>query len=213
MEYKDMLLETGKLSNVGYAIKDNVDRSWRRGIEFAAGWQPLRWFRTDGNITLSVNQIKDYKAYLDNINYIRDENDEWQMNWIGGQKELNFGKTTMLMSPSVIGMLRLTFYPWKATSVSLDGKYVGKQYLDNTMTEASSVPAYFVSNLSLSREFDLGSGKLGLSFYVNNLFDNLYYADGWAWNVYNADTGAVESYPGIYPQAPLNFMMKVSMRF
>ena len=213
MEYKDMLLETGKLSNVGYAIKDNVDRSWRRGIEFAAGWQPLRWFRTDGNITLSVNQIKDYKAYLDNINYIQDENDEWQMNWIGGQKELNFGKTTMLMSPSVIGMLRLTFYPWKATSVSLDGKYVGKQYLDNTMTEASSVPAYFVSNLSLSREFDLGSGKLGLSFYVNNLFDNLYYADGWAWNVYNADTGAVESYPGIYPQAPLNFMMKVSMRF
>ena len=213
MEYKDMLLETGKLSNVGYAIKDNVDRSWRRGIELAAAWQPLRWFRTDGNLTLSVNQIKDYKAYLDNVNYVPDENGDWQMNWIGGQKELSFGKTTMLMSPSVVGMVRLSFFPWKATSVSIDGKYVGKQYLDNTMTEASSVPAYFVSNLSLGHEFDLGYGKLGLSFYVNNLFDNLYYADGWAWNVYNTDTGAVESYPGIYPQAPLNFMMKVSMRF
>ncbi|MBR5862884.1 MAG: TonB-dependent receptor, partial [Bacteroidales bacterium] len=32
MEYWDMLLETGKLTDVGYAIKENVPRSWRRGV-------------------------------------------------------------------------------------------------------------------------------------------------------------------------------------
>ena len=48
---------------------------------------------------------------------------------------------------------------------------------------------------------------------LKNLFNHMYYADGWAWNVYNVDTGAVESYPGIYPQAPVNFMLKVSYRF
>ena len=31
MEYKDMLLETGRLSSAGYAIKENVPRAWRRG--------------------------------------------------------------------------------------------------------------------------------------------------------------------------------------
>ena len=216
MEYWDMLLETGKLSDVGYAIKDNVDRGWRRGVELAAGWQAFPWLRADANMTLSVNQIRDYEAYLDRISYV-----DGEMTWIGGQEKLSFGKTTMLMSPSVTGMARLSFTPWRATAsnslktttLSIDGKYVGKQYLDNTMSEGSSVPAYFVSNLSLSHEFDLSNGKLGLSAYVNNLFGNLYYADGWAWNVYNVDTKSIESYPGIYPQAPLNFMLKVSYRF
>jgi len=216
MEYWDMLLETGKLSNVGYAIKDNVDRSWRRGVELSGSWHPLRWLRADANMTLSVNQIKDYRVYLDNINYV-----DGVMNWTGGQKELSFGRTTMLMSPSVVGMIRLSFSPWsgiasnslKTTTLSLDGKYVGKQYLDNTMTDGSSVPAYFVSNLSISHEFSLRHGKLGLAAYVNNIFNNMYYADGWAWNVYNVDTGQMESYPGIYPQSPLNFMLKATYSF
>jgi len=216
MEYWDMLLETGKLSNVGYAIKDNVDRGWRRGVELVAGWQPLKWLRADANLTLSINRIRDYQVYLDNINYV-----DGVMNWTGGQKELSFGRTTMLMSPAVVGMMRLSFSPWKGiasnslktTTLSIDGKYVGKQYLDNTMSEGSKVPAYFVSNLSLSHEFDLNHGTLGLSAYVNNLFNNLYYADGWAWNVYNVDTGRMESYPGIYPQSPLNFMLKATYSF
>jgi iron complex outermembrane receptor protein len=97
--------------------------------------------------------------------------------------------------------------------LSIDGKYVGKQYLDSTMSEGSKVPAYFISNLSLSHEFDLNHGILGLSAYVNNLFNNLYYADGWAWNVYNVDTGRMESSPGIYPQSPLNFMLKATYSF
>lgn len=221
MEYWDMLLETGKLSNVGYAIKDNVDRGWRRGVEIAAAWSPFEWLESDLNLTVSSNQIKDYKAYLDNINYVMDNNGDLYMNWVGGQKELSFGKTRMLMSPSVTGMVRFAVMPWcnvvsnslKTTTLSLDGKYVGKQYLDNTMTDASSVPAYFVSNLSVSHEFDLRHGKIGIAGYVNNIFNNMYYADGWAWNVYNVDDDSVESYPGIYPQAPLNLMLKISYRF
>lgn len=216
MEYWDMLLETGKLSDVGYAIKENVARSWRRGIELAASWQTFPWLRADANLTLSSNRIKDYKAYLDRISYDGDD-----MIWIGGQEELSFGKTVMLMSPSATGMMRLSLSPWsavasnslKTTTLSFDVKYVSRQYLDNTMTEGSSVPAYCVSNLSLTHEFDLHAGKLGLGAYVNNLFNDMYYADGWAWNVYNTDTASVESYPGIYPQAPLNFMLKVSYRF
>lgn len=216
MEYWDMLLETGKLSDVGYAIKENVARSWRRGIELAASWQTFPWLRADANLTLSSNRIKDYKAYLDRISYDGDE-----MIWAGGQEELSFGKTVMLMSPSATGMIRMSLSPWsavasnslKTTTLSFDVKYVSRQYLDNTMTEGSSVPAYCVSNLALTHEFDLHTGKLGLGAYVNNLFNDMYYADGWAWNVYNTDTASVESYPGIYPQAPLNFMLKVSYRF
>lgn len=222
MEYWDMLLETGRLTNVGYAIKENVDRSWRRGVELAAGWQALDWIRADANLSLSMNQIKDYVEYVQNVD------DDWNMT--GRTTEMKYGRTTMLMSPSLTGMARIAFSPWrgiasnslKTTTLAIDGKYVGKQYLDNTMTDSRSVPAYFVSNLSLSHDFRL-SGRsehaderdshLSLSLHVSNLFNNMYYADGWCWkNVMESD-GTVVDGIGIYPQAPVNFMFKVEYSF
>ena len=216
MEYRDMLLETGKLSDVGYAIKENVDRSWRRGIELAAVWQATTWLRADVNLTLSMNRIRDFTEYVQHV----DTYDNWEMT--GRTTAYEYGTTTMLMSPSVIGMARLAFTPWrktasnslKTTTFAIDGKYVGKQYLDNTASDDRSVPAYFVSNLSVSHEFDLGGSALGLSLYVNNLFNNMYYAGGWCYkNIVEEDSNAFCYGIGIYPQAPMNFMFKVSYRF
>ena len=207
MEYWDMLLETGKLSNVGYAIKENVDRGWRRGLELCASYEPLKWLRTDANITLSSNKIRDYKEYVQNV----DTYDNWVMT--GRTTMYEYGNSTMLMSPSVTGMMKLTFIPWKKAAVSIDGKYVGMQYLDNTMTLSRSIPSYFVSNLSVSHTFDLNRGILGLALYVNNLFNNMYYADGWCWKNIIEEDGALVDGIGIYPQAPVNYMLKASYRF
>jgi iron complex outermembrane receptor protein len=207
MEYWDMLLETGKLSNVGYAIKENVDRGWRRGLELCASYEPLKWFRADANITLSSNKIRDYKEYVQNV----DTYDNWAMT--GRTTMYEYGNSTMLMSPSVTGMMKLTFIPWKKAAVSIDGKYVGMQYLDNTMTLSRSIPSYFVSNLSVSHTFDLNRGSLGLALYVNNLFNNMYYADGWCWKNIIEEDGALVDGIGIYPQAPVNYMLKASYRF
>ena len=85
--------------------------------------------------------------------------------------------------------------------------------MDNSSSLDRSIPAYFVSNLSISHEFNVGGGKLGISGYVNNLFNNMYYADGGAYNMYNTDSGEIESDIWIYPQAPVNFMLKLSYRF
>lgn len=207
MEYWDMLLETGKLSNVGYAIKENVDRGWRRGVELSVGYEPLRWLRADADFTFSSNKIRDYREYVQNV----DAYENWVMT--GRTTEFEYGTTSMLMSPSVLGSLRLTFVPWKGATVSVDGKYVGRQYLDNTMTISRSIPAYFVSNLAVSHTFELNKGSLGLSFYLNNIFNNMYYADGWCWKNIVEEDGALVDGIGIYPQAPLNYMLKVSYRF
>ena len=213
MEYWDMLLETGRLSNVGYAIKENVDRSWRRGLELAVSWQAVSWMKADANLTLSRNQIKDYTEYVQNI----DEN--WEPT--GRVTTMTYGKTTMLMSPSMTGMARLNFTPFcnvcnnslKTTMLSIGGKYVGRQYLDNTMTESRSIPAYFTADLSLMHEFDMNCGNLSLGLYVNNLFNNKYYADGWCWKNYMESEGTIVDGIGIYPQAPANYMLKVGWRF
>lgn len=205
MEYWDMLLETGKLSDVGYAIKENVGRGFRRGIEFAASWSPLKWFSIDANTTLSLNKIKNFTGYFDKID------SSWE--YIGGQQVIEFGETDMLMSPGVIGMVQLRFAPFKNTSISLNGKYVSKQYIDNTSSEERAIPEYYAVNLMASHTFKLPSGELELSGYINNLTNHLYYADGWTYNVYDVDSDKVIADIGIFPQAPINFMIKLGYRF
>ena len=205
MEYWDMLLETGKLSDVGYAIKENVGRGFRRGIELALGWKPLKWLSIDANTTLSLNKLKDFKGYFDRIN------SSWE--YLPGQQEIDFGETTMLMSPSVISMLQFSFRPFKNTTISINGKYVGKQYIDNTASQERAIPEYYTLNLMATHTFTLPSGAIELSGYINNLTNHLYYADGWIYNVYDVDSGKIISDIGIFPQAPINFMIKVGYRF
>ena len=200
MEYWDMLLETGRLSTSGYAIKENVPRSWRRGIELCLAWEPLSWLKLDGNTTLSMNQIAQYTSYVPYEDY-------------SALHEVNYGRTTMLMSPSVIAMARASFLPWKGGRISVDFKYVGKQYIDNSMREQMAIPAWWVANFQAGHQFKLPLGLLDLSVYVNNLFNRMYYAAGWRWETYNPASDTVESGIGVYPQAPCNFMIKLRFSF
>lgn len=213
MEYRDMLLETGEISKSGYAIKDNVGRSYRRGVELSAAWAPVDNFSLGGNVTLSTNKILGYTQYYNEYDNLND----W--NFLGQRSEY-FDKVNMLMSPSVVGMLALQWTPLahvsrgslKTTTVSLDAKYVGKQYWDNTGSEERCIPAWWTANLSLSHYFNLPVGKLGISAYVNNLFNRMYYADAWVYRAYFQADGWYQE-EGVFPQAPINWMLKVSYSF
>ncbi|MBR3406689.1 MAG: TonB-dependent receptor plug domain-containing protein [Bacteroidales bacterium] len=201
MEYWDMLLETGRLSDSGYALKENMPRAWRRGLELAATWQPRPWVRVDANATFSVNQIADYTSYVPYDDYS------------GATFPVRYGRTTMLMSPSVIGMLQGTFFLWKGGRVNANGKLVGKQYLDNSMREELAVPAYFIVGTSVSQTFRFGASNLDVTLYINNLFNHLYYAAGWRWEAYSPQTGQISLGSGVYPQAPINATLKVRYSF
>ena len=201
MEYRDMLLETGRLSSSGYAIKENVGRGWRRGVELAAAWTPAGWLRADANLTLSTNKLRSFTAYLEN--------------WVdGGYKEETYQNVTMLLSPSIVGMGRVEIAPfqgwWKPLTLVVSGKHVGKQFWDNTQNEGRCIPSYFISDLSLSHSIPLSMGTLGVSFYVNNLLNREYYAYAW---VYRAWDGGEYMEAGLYPQATRNVMLKLSYSF
>ena len=201
MEYRDMLLETGKLSSSGYAIKENVGRGWRRGIELSAAWMPSAWLRADGNLTLSTNKLRSFTAYIED--------------WVnGGYRTETYENVDMLLSPSVTGMARVALSPfkgaWQPLTLAVDGKYVGKRYWDNTQCEDRSIPPAWVMNLQLSHSFTLPFGKLGIAFYVDNLLNLKYYGSAW---VYRAWDGSDYLEAGVYPQAPRNYMLKAILSF
>lgn len=219
MEYWDMLLETGRLSDVGYAIKENMGRSWRRGIELSVAWQPAVWVRVDANTTLSLNKIRSFTGYFENVKWNNEAND-WD--YPGGMTPVTYKNTNMLMSPSVIGFAQLSFKPFagfaknslKTTTLAVNFKAVGRQYADNTGNPDSVIPAYFVSNLSLNHDFTLRKGGvLSLGGYINNLFNAKYYADGWVYNIYDVENKKTVANLGVYPQAPINFMLRVAYSF
>ena len=174
-------------------------------------------------MTLSNNKIKSFTAYYE----MYDNMDSW--NFLG-QKEVCFENSDILMSPSVTGMVSLTLRPFASLSGSLNsawltwnGKYVGKQYYDNTSSQERMIPAYFTGDISAGYELPLrrrdhtsGNGKptsLSLSLHVNNLFNNMYYADAWVWRAYFQESDSWYSETGIFPQAPANFMFKVAFKF
>jgi outer membrane receptor protein involved in Fe transport len=71
-----------------------------------------------------------------------------------------------------------------------------------------------VADLSAGYEVPVKkSSSLTFSFHVQNLFNNMYYADAWLWRAYFQQENAFYAETGIYPQAPVNFMLKVAWRF
>lgn len=195
MEYRDQLLETGRISNVGYTIKENVPRSYRRGVELAAAWKPLEWLRLDGNMALSRNRILDYTLLVDRF--------DSEGNYVGKVSEF-YDSTDILMSPSAVGMAAATFIPLPFLQVALTWKYVGRQFIDNTSSLERSLPAYNI--LSLRAEYALR--KVKFTIFVDNLLSKRYVADAWIYRCITPEGEVTES--GWFPQAPCNAMVKLT---
>ena len=207
MDYNNQMVQTGKLNETGYKLMENVKHSYRTGIELEASFPIIKnKLRLDANATLSQNKIKDYTAYYDVI----DNLDNYKR---VGQRADHIGKTNISYSPNVVGMASISYQPTKDLSFNLLGKYVGKQYLDNTSNDEKSIPSYFTSNLSAGYTFAKTEiGTISLQLFANNIFNSKYIANGWAsTEIFNKE-GAY-NWIGYYPQATRNYMVKVTVAF
>ena len=203
MEYKDQLIATGLLSETGYAIKQNVPQSYRRGVELTAGAQFTPWLRAEGNLTLSRNKILNYTQYVD----VYDNTDDWNL---VGQKTEHYNKTDILLSPRAIGMAALTLTPLKSLEFKLAWKYVGKQYWDNTSSEERMLKAY--DTFSLQGHYAL-TDNVKMSIFVDNLLSRKYEADAWVYRAEFQDGSAPYTEAGLFPQAPCNAIFKLTVTF
>ena len=103
--------------------------------------------------------------------------------------------------------------PINNLSFNLMGKYVSKQYYDNTSNDEHSLDAYFVSNFVAGYTFDMTSvGSIDLQLVVNNIFDKEYIANAWI-STDKVKGGDDYVYKGLFPQATRNFMGRVTVRF
>lgn len=199
MYYRDQLVNTGQINEVGAVVRRNVPESFRAGIELQAGVRLSPSLQWSANATFSRNKIEKYTRFLTNYD-------------TGNQVKFTYTDTDIAFSPWFIGNSILR-YGKGAVTAELAAKYVSRQYLDNTSSKNRSLDPYFISDLQLG--YDFGSiglvHSVGASLQVNNLFNETYEANGYSFGYISG--GEPQYFNYYYPQAGRNFLARLSIEF
>ena len=207
MQYRDQLVATGALNDVGNVVRVNVENSWRRGIELEAGWQASPWIRLDGNATLSDNSVAQFE--------------ETVYDYAGPSYEnrIQHSNTDLALSPNAVAMGMLTLEPPKESpfagvSLSLIAKHVGRQFLDNTSNENRMLDSFATVDAVLRTESVMPKGQtVSVSLFGNNLLDAMYSATGWTYSYWlgGSESEITETY--VYPQAGRHGFITLAVEF
>ncbi|WP_298286795.1 TonB-dependent receptor [uncultured Lutibacter sp.] len=196
MLYKNQLIQTGGLNDVGEYLRENVEDSYRFGLEVDANIVLSNKLSMRPNITISSNKIK---------NFILERDDTSK----------NIGTTNIAFSPNIIAGNYLNYQPVESLTINFLSKFVGEQYLSNTDTEASKLDSYFTSDLNLTYEIKPKSTfkSIVLSALVNNIFNKEYVDRGYTYLDYWSTPGTSFEVQGYYPQATRNFLVGATFKF
>ena len=199
MDYKNQLILTGEINDVGAYIRQNVPDSYRAGIELQGGVQLFENLEWSGNATISRNKIEEYTSYLDNYD-------------TGGQEATTYSDTDIAFSPSFIANSKLRFN-YNGFSAALNTKYVSKQYLDNTQTESRTLDSYLINDLQFGYDWSTTPllSSLEATMKVNNMFDEMYESNGYTYGYISG--GERQFFNYYYPQAGRNIMLQLSFNF
>lgn len=199
MLYKNQLVLTGKVNDVGNYTRTNIAGSYRQGIEVEAGYSFNKYISLKGNCTLSRNKIKAFVEFMDDYD-------------IGEQVFVHLENTDIAFSPSVIGAGDLEIKPLKNISVHFLGKYVSRQYLDNTSNNTRSLDAYLISDVRVDiRVIKKPFREISLGMLASNILDEEYESNGYTYSYRYGGELITENF--YYPQAGRNFLAQITVKF
>ncbi|MFD0863514.1 TonB-dependent receptor [Sungkyunkwania multivorans] len=200
MRYKDQLVLTGELDDVGAPIRSNVGDSYRLGLELDAMWAITDKWVWSPNATFSVNKNLDYVESRDGV--LRD-----------------FGNTDISFSPRVIAGNMIAFKPISGFQISLLSKFVGEQFLSNNELEVAKLESYFVNDINIQYEIETNTIFKSIVFtgLFNNILNEQYVSNGYYFNFDDdfSQPGVVTTVDGTgyYPQAGTNFLLGATLKF
>jgi outer membrane receptor protein involved in Fe transport len=196
MKMRDELIPyAGQIDDNGQPISGNAKKTLHQGVEISMNSRILNGPEISGNISFNDSKFSDYTEY--GFDY-----DLWQPiiydrsgMAIGGCPEIlaNY-RVGYSFDMSELGLIYL----------SLGGRYVGKQYIDNG--EQFELKAYHLLDGDISLELGklVGLNSLKASLKVNNILNKKYVA-----SAYMDSPGE----PRYIVGAPSNFYVSLSAAF
>lgn len=199
MRYKDQLVATGALNDVGSPVFENSGKSYRLGLEIESSIKLTEKVIIQPNVTLSTNKNEDFYFQRDGV-------------------LTNLGNTNIAYSPNLVIGNNITLKPIQSLQISFLTKFVGEQYMGNIDAKKSVLPDYTTSDLNITYEWKINKGIKSIVFsgLINNIFDRVYesngyfytYDDNWSGPNITTIEGA-----GYYPQAGINFLAGLNLKF
>ena len=200
MDYKDQLILTGAVNDVGSAIRTNVANSYRAGMENVIKYYFKPNLALGGNISISQNKIKEFE------NIFIDYNDNSEVKEVLKDKDI-------ALSPNMVAAVQLAYSPVKAVRLTYNHKFVSKQYLDNTENERRSLPSFNTGHFMASWAITSKNyRRLLLQLHVNNVWDVSYASRGYTFGYYYTPGSFVDEVY-VYPQAGRNIQAGVKLEF
>jgi len=197
MKYNNQLVLTGKINDVGAYTRSNIPNSYRLGIELTGKIKINEWVNASANAAFSQNKVMDFTEYIDDF-----------VN--GGQVINQYQKTTISFSPAVVAGYSINFIPVKNAEISLVGKQVSRQYLDNTSQKSRSLDGYYVQDIRLSYLLEKKFFKAtNIIMQLNNVLNKKYEPNGYTYS-YLAGGLVTENY--YFPMAQFNMMVGINVK-
>ncbi|GGD96042.1 TonB-dependent receptor [Planktosalinus lacus] len=200
MDYKDQLVLSGELNDVGAPLRTTSGESYRLGIEVEADIRLANQLRWMPNIALSQNKNRNFVASIDG-------------------ELVNLGTTNISFSPEVVANSMLIYQPFEGFQVGWLSKFVGDQYIGNIDSEASKLDSFFINDLNIIYEIkDIPVfSSILLNGMVNNIFDVKYVSNGYFFTYDDdfSEPGTITTIEGAgyYPQAGIHFLAGVTLKF
>ncbi len=202
MQYKNQLVLTGRINDVGAYTRANVPNSYRAGIELQAGVFLASWLNASAGATFSRNKIKVFTEYLDDY--------DGDFNW-KGQQAINHISADIALSPNLIANGAINISPLKNLEISLLSKYVSRQYLDNTESKMKSLHSYYTQDIRAIYTFkNLVFKEWSIAGQLNNIFNKRYEPNGYTFGYYYNNSPVTENY--YFPMAGTNGTISVNIR-
>jgi iron complex outermembrane recepter protein len=197
MLYKDQLVLNGKINDVGAATRINVANSYRAGMELFGTIEFNKILSLSANLTLSKNKVKNY------TDYIYDYDNNIQIPTFYKEADLSY-------SPRIISSILLNIAPFKNALIGITGKYVGKQFLDNTSNKNKQLRDFYTQDIRASYSIK-GKQFREVNFFVqaNNVFSKMYEPNGYTFSYISAGVQTTENF--YFPMAPLNFVVGINI--
>lgn len=198
MLYKNQLVLTGKINDVGAYTRTNIPNSYRLGLELQGKAIVSKHINISANVAFSENKVKNYTEYIDDYDN-------------GGQVVNQYKKTTINFSPAVVAGSTIDIVPLKNSEISFLSKYVSSQYLDNTAQNSRKLNGYFVQDVRLSYSIKNNFTKaFNIILQLNNVFNKKYEPNGYT---YSYISGGLVTENYYFPMARFNWMLGVNLRF
>ena len=199
MQYKDQLVLTGSIDDVGSPVRENSGESYRVGLELETVFNLSDKVSMQANSAFSDNKNKNFVTSIDG-------------------ELVNLGKTNISFSPEIVSSVNISYSPKENMVLSILNKYVGEQYMSNTDSVFSKLDAYSVIDFNFNYNFKntFFFSEIVLSAVVSNLFGAEYVSNGYyytyddTWSDPNSIT-TIEG-TGYYPQTTRNYMLGLKFK-